>query len=68
MKTKDVRLNETYHTKVAGDGLVAVIAYARDESGKQTRWRVKRVDNERPLPKSRTAAALRFIPGRAYVL
>lgn len=67
MKTKDVRLNETYITKV-GNERVEVVVYARDETGSRTRWRVKRIDNNTTLPKSRTAAALRMIPGKAYVL
>ncbi len=67
MKTKDVRLGEVYTTKV-GNERVDVTVYARDETGSHTRWRVRRVDNDAQLPKSRTAAALHPIPGKVYFL
>lgn len=68
MKTKDVRINETYHTKV-GDELVEVYPIheaLRFGSSGPKRWACKRVDNDKLLPKPRTAAALREIPGKAY--
>jgi hypothetical protein len=68
MKTTDVRLNETYLTKI-GDDLVEVYPIHeahRFSSRGPKRWTCKRADNGKVLPKPRTAAALRLVPGKAY--
>lgn len=68
MKAKDVRINETYQTKV-GDELVNVYPIheaLRFGSKGPKRWTCKRADNGKLLPKPRAAAALREIPGKAY--
>ena len=65
MKKKDIRLGETYYTRVGG-ALVAVIPYAIKVSGKRDAFRVKRADNGQELPKPRTAAALRLEPKAIY--
>ena len=68
MKTSEVKIGETYHTKV-GDDLVEVYpAHEAMRFGSKgpKRWTCKRADNHKVLPKPRTAAALRMIPGRAY--
>ena len=65
MKIADVKIGETYLTKVSG-ALVRVVAVQRIEPdgrwNKQARFRVRRVDNGRTLDKSRTASALRPLP------
>jgi hypothetical protein len=72
MKTVDVKIGETYLTKV-GQTLVKVIvsteagrrlAYAGEKDGSR-RFHCKRVDNGLLLPKPRTAAALRPVPAPA---
>lgn len=66
MKTKDVVVGNTYYTYIAGE-LAAVVVSAMVEgdpdsnwsSNKRTRFRVRREGENSPLPKLRTAAALR---------
>jgi hypothetical protein len=64
MKQVEVKVGDAVHTKV-GDSLVMVRVTARLEVNdfrKTVRFVVRRIDNGRLLPKSRTAAALRAIP------
>lgn len=65
MKIADVKIEETYLTKVGG-ALVRVVAFQRVEPNgrfsKTARFRVRRVDNGRVLDKSRAASALSPLP------
>lgn len=67
MKIADVKIGETYLTRVSGT-LVKVVAVARIEPtglfSKTTRFRVRRVDNGKTLDKTRAASALRHIPSQ----
>lgn len=67
MKIADVKIGETYITKVSG-ALVKVAVVERIEPdgrrNKQARFRVRRVDNGKALDKSRAASALRPLPAR----
>lgn len=65
MKIADVKIGEKYLTKVSG-ALVQVVVIQRIEPDgrwdKQTRFRVRRADNNKTLDKSRAASALRSLP------
>ncbi len=65
MKIADVKIGETYLTRVSGS-LVRVVATARVEPtclyAKTARFRVRRVDNGKVLDKTRAASALRPLP------
>jgi hypothetical protein len=62
MKQKDVVIGETYSTKV-GPVRVRVVVVSKVEAygSHNTRFIVRRVSEDKPLPKPRTAAALRPI-------
>lgn len=61
MKHIDVKAGMVVETKVGEEWVrVKVVAPRyRISPGERDRWRVVRVDNERELPKARTAAAFR---------
>jgi hypothetical protein len=63
MKQAEIKVGDVVRTKV-GQSLVKVQVTGRLEANdfrKTVRFTVSRIDNGRPLPKSRTAAALRAI-------
>jgi len=71
MKQAEIKVGETYQTKI-GEGLVKVRVicettvsrhYAYKPSVERKAFRVARIDNGKHLPKPRTAAALRPLPG-----
>lgn len=63
MRQADIVIGGVYETKI-GDSLVKVkVLYAENRNAFgdacRTRYRVERCDNDKVLPKARTAAALR---------
>lgn len=71
MKVADIKIGETYYTKVS-EALVKVVVTNRVEPdggwSKQTRFRVKRVDNDKVLPNTRAASALRpLLAGQSLI-
>lgn len=64
MKIADVKIGETYLTKVSGAPVRVVVVQRVEPTvfSKMARFRVRRVDNGRVLDKSRAASALRPLP------
>lgn len=59
MKQADVKVGETYWTKIGEQLAKVVVVGTRVDLKGRTRFTVRRLSEGRYLPKSRTAAALR---------
>lgn len=76
MKTEEIKVGATYLTRMGSElAPVVVVGEARrnfnyslaKETGPR-RFNVRRVNETRTLPKSRTAATLRPVPGRSFTM